>query len=165
MWRRVVLWFVAFGVAFIEHLCVGIISIMAAVHIWGRVWANTNVCFFTDNEALAHVITNQTSREPHVMALLRPLVLACLSFNINFVARHIPGRCNVLADHLSRSQVEVFRELAPWANSRLVQVPHGIPRMLRESVSQMLNASLSTASRAHYGRAWHKLATFTIHCQ
>ena len=100
--------------------------IMVAVHIWGRSWANTNVCFFTDNEALVHVITNQTSREPHIMALLRPLVLACLRFNINFVARHIPGRCNVLADHLSRSQVEVFRELAPWASSRPVQVPHSI---------------------------------------
>ena len=76
-----------------------------------------NVCFFTDNEALVHVITNQTSREAHIMALLRPLVLACLRFNINFVARHIPGRFDVLADHLSRSQVEAFRELAPWVNS------------------------------------------------
>ena len=109
------------------NICVlELYPIMAAVHIWGRVWANTNVCFFTDNEALVHVITNQTSREPHIMALLRPLVLACLRFNINFVARHIPGRFNVLADHLSRSQVEAFRELAPWANRRPVQVPHSI---------------------------------------
>ena len=38
--------------------------------------------------------------------------------------------------------------------------PRHIPRRLRESVSQMRNASLSTASRAHYGRAWHKLENF-----
>ena len=79
--------------------------------------------FFTDNEALVPVINNQTSREPHIMALLRPLVLACLRFNINFAARHIPGRFNTLADMLSRSQVDKFRELAPWANLNPVEVP------------------------------------------
>ena len=51
--------------------------IMAAVHVWGGSWSNQSVCFFTDNEALVPVINNQTSREPHIMALLRPLVLAC----------------------------------------------------------------------------------------
>ena len=97
--------------------------IMAAVHVWGGSWSNQSVCFFTDNEALVPVINNQTSREPHIMALLRPLVLACLRFNINFAARHIPGRFNTLADMLSRSQVDKFRELAPWANLKPVEVP------------------------------------------
>ena len=77
-------------------------------------WANKSVCFFTDNEALVPIINNQTSREPHVMALLRPLVLSCLRF-INFAARYIPGRTNTVADKLSRLQVDEFRQLAPWA--------------------------------------------------
>ena len=58
------------------------------------------------------ITNNQTSREPHIMALLRPLVLACLRFNINFAARHMPGRINTLVDKLSRLQVDEFRQLA-----------------------------------------------------
>ena len=100
--------------------------IMAAVHVWGEAWANKSVCFFTDNEALVPIINNQTSREPHIMALLRPLVLACLRFNINFAACHIPGRINNLADKLSRLQVDEFRQLAPWAKVNPVEVPYSV---------------------------------------
>ncbi|RLJ22836.1 hypothetical protein DJ031_00175 [bacterium endosymbiont of Escarpia laminata] len=100
--------------------------IVAAVHVWGNAWENKSVCFFTDNEALVPIINNQTSREPHIMALIRPLVLACLRFNINFAARHIPGRFNILADKLSRSQVGDFHELAPWANTSPVDIPYSV---------------------------------------
>ena len=65
--------------------------IMAAVHVWGGSWSNKSVCFFTDNEALVPMINNQTSH-----------------FNINFAARHIPGRFNTLADMLYHSQVDKF---------------------------------------------------------
>ena len=98
--------------------------IMAAVVVWSDSWANKNVCFFTDHESLVPIINNQTSRDPNIMALLRPLVLTCLRFNINFTARHIPGRYNILADKLSRSQVEEFRVLAPWAHTRPTEVPY-----------------------------------------
>ena len=100
--------------------------IVAAVQVWGHAWANKSVCFFTDNEALVPIINNQTSRDPHIMALIRPLVLACLRFNINFAARHIPGRFNILADKLSRSQVGEFHDLAPWANVNPVIVPYSM---------------------------------------
>ena len=58
----------------------------------------TVVCFFTDNEALVTIINKQTSREPSVMVLMRKLVLSCLRYNIQFTARHVPGRDNTLAD-------------------------------------------------------------------
>ena len=100
--------------------------IMAAVHVWGEAWANKSVYFSTDNEALVPIIYNQTSREPHIMALLRPLVLAYLRFNTNFAANHIPGRNNTLADKLSRLQVDEFRQLAPWAKVNSVEVPYSV---------------------------------------
>ena len=99
---------------------------MVAVHVWGSVWAYQSICFFTDNAALVPIINKQTSREPHIMALLRPLVLACLRFNINFTASHIPGRCNILADKLSRLQVDEFSVLAPWATASPREVPYHI---------------------------------------
>ena len=102
--------------------------IVAAVEVWGSAWANKSVCFRTDNEALVPVINKQTSREPHIMDLIRRLVLTCLSFNINFMARHVPGQANILADKLSRGQVYEFRNLAPGVDVMPTQLPaHCLP--------------------------------------
>ncbi|KAK2159806.1 hypothetical protein NP493_1687g00007 [Ridgeia piscesae] len=72
------------------------------------------------------------------MALIRPLVLACLRFNINFAARHIPGRFNILADKLSRSQVGEFHDLAPWANVNPFHDSLCLPTQLPVCVPMML---------------------------
>ena len=40
--------------------------------------------------------------------------------------RQIPGRCNILADKLSRLQVDEFRVLAPWATASPREVPYHI---------------------------------------
>ena len=93
------------------------------------------------------IINKQTSREPHIMALIRPLVLACLCFNINFTARHIPGRINTLADKLSSTGT--MGRSQPAGNS-LQYLPSGL-------VSRLLEAS---STRAHYQRALGKLVTF-----
>ena len=100
--------------------------IMVAVEIWGTAGANCSVCFFTDNESLVSVINKQTSKEPSVMVLLRRLILTCLRYNIHFIAQHVPGRYNTLADKLSRSQIVEFRALAPWVNQHPTPVPFHI---------------------------------------
>ena len=91
--------------------------IVAAVSVWGDRWENKSVCFYTDNQSLVAILNAQTSRETKVVILIRPLVLVCLCYNINFSACHIPGRYNTLADKLSRSQLQEFRALAPWADA------------------------------------------------
>lgn len=53
---------------------------------------------------LVHNINKQTSKEKSIMRLIRRLVLATLSYNIHFRAKHIPGKHNVTADRLSRFQ-------------------------------------------------------------
>ena len=97
--------------------------IVAAVAVWGYKWKNKKICFFTDNEALVAVINKQSSRERHAMTLLRKLVLYCLKSNIYFIAKHVPGSNNVLADKLSRLQLAEFRQLAPWAEETPVMIP------------------------------------------
>ena len=74
---------------------------------------NQSILFFTDNEALVHVINKQSCRDKTLMVFVRKLVSICLDNNILFRAKHIPGTHYTLADCLSRLQVQTFQKLAP----------------------------------------------------
>ena len=69
--------------------------------------------FFSDNEAVVHVINKQSCKDKLLMFFVRKLVLICLRLNIVFKVKHVPGVHNRLADSLSRLQVETFKALAP----------------------------------------------------
>lgn len=97
--------------------------IILSVEIWGPLWKNHAILFFTDNEALVSVINKQTSQVGQVMRMVRHLVLRCLQYNILFKAKHIPGKKNILADCLSRFQVEQFFKLAPKAQNKPRSIP------------------------------------------
>ena len=100
--------------------------IVIAVHIWGPIMADKRIIVFSDNAAVVDIINNQTSKHQSIMVLLRDLVLSCLTHDIIFQARHIPGLINSSADYISRSQVTKFEELSPEAD----QFPNPIPENL-----------------------------------
>ena len=108
-----------FNITFLE-----LYPIVLAVHIWAPRWKNHSILFYTDNLALVSIINNQTSKNPHIMKLLRVLILACLQNNILFQGRHIRGCKNVLADCLSRLEVDRFRQLSPGSSPHPEQIPH-----------------------------------------
>ena len=86
--------------------------IVVALSTWSSELRNKRVLFFTDNESVVHVINKQTTKDTKMLALLRTMVLICLRNNIFFRARHIQGVKNVLADSLSRLQVDKFRTVS-----------------------------------------------------
>ena len=83
------------------------------VQMWVDSLANKRVLFFTDNDGTVHVINLRTSKNRELLYLRRQLVLACLRHNVLFTARHIQGKKNILADSLSRLQMERFKTLTP----------------------------------------------------
>jgi len=87
--------------------------IVLSVMLWGNMMRNQRITFFTDNEALVHVINKCSCRDQTLMAFVRKLVLACLQYNILFRAKHVPGVHNEIADSLSRLQIDRFRCIAP----------------------------------------------------
>ena len=97
--------------------------IVVAVHCWGSELANRKVMFRTDNVAVVHIINKQSSRCDLIMHLLHLFVCQCLRYNITFKARHVPGIHNVIADSLSRFQVERFRAAAPQAELVMTPIP------------------------------------------
>ena len=103
--------------------------IVLAVETWGHMLCNKRLILHTDNSALVPIITNQTSKNPLIMILVRRLVLKCLSCNIILSAEHIAGAKNSIADALSRFQMERFRILAPHAVSNATSIPP-LPKMM-----------------------------------
>ena len=91
--------------------------------IWGHRFQNQTIEFHTDNLGLISVINKCSSPKPHIMCLVRGLVLAMLRFNFVFYAIHVPGVQNVLADALSREQIGRFRSLHPRAERDPVFIP------------------------------------------
>jgi hypothetical protein len=87
--------------------------IVLGLYLWGHKMANHSILFFTDNEALVHVINKQSCKDKALMFFVRKLVLVCLNHNILFKAKHIPGTYNRLADLLSRFQVQTLKREAP----------------------------------------------------
>ncbi|PFX27327.1 hypothetical protein AWC38_SpisGene7982 [Stylophora pistillata] len=99
--------------------------IILILHLWGHDVQNQKILFFTDNEALVHVINKQSSRDKNMMFFVRRLVLVRLEKNICFEAKHIPGVHNVLADALSRLKLQTFKQLAPaYMNVHPTEIPY-----------------------------------------
>ena len=88
--------------------------IVLALEIWGHLLRNNRIIFRTDNQAVVAIINKQTSKDIHVMVLVRRLVSSALKFNIQFKAEHIYGYTNVVADKLSRLKFQEARNYAPW---------------------------------------------------
>ena len=60
-----------------------------AVHIWSNRLANERIILHSDNQALAPIINQQSSKDTAIMCPVRKLVITCLRFSIVFQVQHI----------------------------------------------------------------------------
>ena len=97
--------------------------LVIAIGLFGKFLANHSIVCMTDNAAVVNIVNRSTSRNRTIMKLVRRLVLACLRFNILFRSRHVPGYQNIIADHLSRLQIDKARQKAPWLDATPVPIP------------------------------------------
>lgn len=97
--------------------------IVLAIEVWGNLFRNHKVLFFSDNDAVVNIINKQTCKDKQLMVLVRRLVLSALKHNILFRAKHIPGKHNVIADGLSRFQFQTVFKKAPWLDKTQTELP------------------------------------------
>lgn len=98
-------------------------AILVAIHLWRNELVNKHIILYTDNIACSQVWVSGASKDPNMMRFLRPLFFMCASHNICLVLHHIPGHFNALADYLSRSQIQKFRDAHPRADLEPVTLP------------------------------------------
>ena len=100
--------------------------IVLALELWGHLLKNHKVVFFSDNEAVVYVIQKKTSHCKHMMRLLRRLVLVALYHNVEFTSKNVPGKKNVVADSLSRFDVQGARKLSPGLEPSPQTIPNSL---------------------------------------
>ena len=66
-----------------------LLQIVLAVANRGHEWAHRNVLVRCDNEAVVHVICQQTGHDPGLMHLLRCMHFFSARFDINVSAEHV----------------------------------------------------------------------------
>ena len=106
------------SIAFME-----LVPIVTAVCVWSQTWCRKRICFHSDNQSTVNIIKKGRSKSPLIMKLMRRLTISCAMGNFTVVASFLPGRFNLLADWLSRSQINKFRALAPRAEQLPTPVP------------------------------------------
>ncbi|VDI32332.1 Hypothetical predicted protein [Mytilus galloprovincialis] len=97
--------------------------IVVAAVLWGKEWCGKRILFYCDNLATVHIIAKGRSKETNIMKLMRKLTMCAATYNFAVYSEHLPGKSNVIADALSRLQMNKFRLLAPLAEATATPCP------------------------------------------
>ncbi|CAG2187341.1 unnamed protein product [Mytilus edulis] len=77
-------------------------SVALAVKRWAQNWRGKRIIVYCDNAATVSCINKCTSKNAILMSFLRELFWLSATYNFHIIAKHVPGKENVLADHISR---------------------------------------------------------------
>ena len=101
-----------------------LLPIVFACGVWGPAWQNSQVLVQCDNQGAVAVVNSGYSKVQAIMHLLRCLFFIRARFNIYLRAMYIPGEGNVLADAISRDNLDIlFAQVPRAAVSRTILPP------------------------------------------
>ena len=107
--------------------------LLQAILMWGHKWVDKHVVFHIDNQVDIQVLENDMNRSPHVMTVLRMIVMLAAQLKFSYSSSWLPSSVNALADCASCYMYTSLFSLDPYLN-RQPTSPHpqtvGIRRML-----------------------------------
>ena len=118
-----------------------LLPILIASAIWGTYWKGHRVQAFCDNTAAVAAINNRTSKDRHMMHMLRCLFFIEAYHQFQLTACHISGTSNKLADNLSRNQMESFHNKFRTANANPSLIPNSLLQWLLDPVGDWTSPS------------------------
>ena len=78
------------------------LNIVVALKIWAHQWAIKKIRIKCDNMAVVEVLLTGKTKNIMLATCARNIWMLTALFNISIHIEHIPGKCNVIADLLSR---------------------------------------------------------------
>ncbi len=98
-------------------------AILVACIVWGSQWHRKRVLFHCDNLSVVHLWRSGLSKNPDLMQLARQMFFVAACNNFHITVTHIAGVDNCIADALSRFHMQVFRSIAPEADTTSTPIP------------------------------------------
>ena len=126
-----------------------LVPIAIAAAIWGPEWSTESIEVKCDNAAVVAVLNSGNSRNPELMHFMRCLSFFMAKFQFTLRASHIAGSKNVLADALSRNNVDQFLLLHPQASRRPAPIP--------QELVDLLIVSRPDWTSSHWTRLWSSI--------
>ena len=71
--------------------------------------------FYCDNESVVQIVNSGASRDDIIMDLVGELFLVAAKNDFRIYASHVAGKKNLIADSLSRFNLQEFFRLVPGA--------------------------------------------------
>ena len=78
------------------------INILVALKVWHLQWAGHRVLIHCDNQAVVSVLNTGKSRDHFLSKIARNIFMSLSACNIDLQVVHVAGKCNTVADLLSR---------------------------------------------------------------
>ncbi len=101
-----------------------LVPIYLAYRLWSSELQHSKILFFVDNMSVKWALHNHTSHDKIMMKMIRVMIKLSVKHDIIFDSQHIPGRHNLIADALSRFQVQKALTWAPWLHKDPSTLPH-----------------------------------------
>ena len=98
--------------------------IFVAFHLFGHRWENHTVLVLSDNYSVVNILSKLSSRDKHIMVLVREMVSIMVRYNFKVRPQHLPGVSNLIADKISRLQD--ISSVFPLADAAATPVPRSL---------------------------------------
>lgn len=85
--------------------------ILVAMELWGACFANRRIFSRNSNKGVLFAVNCLSSSSLLVIKVLRQTVFLCLKYNVWLKAKYTPGRLNVIADSVSRFQMDRYFQM------------------------------------------------------
>lgn len=105
-----------------------LVPVVFSAALWGRLWSGKLVCYHSDNMGVVSLLSKYSSPIPALMHLVRCLLFYAAYFKFQFVAQHVPGSANLVADAISRNNLSLFSLLVPQTPQ--MEIPQSLADLL-----------------------------------
>ncbi len=132
-----------------------LLPIVLACILWGEVWRGCRVTAHCDNMAVVEVVNSGYSRDSVMVQLLRILFFVKARWEVEVKAVHVPGQRNILADALSRKNLQLFFSQDPGASRTPVRIPTQLVELLVIAQPDWMSPAWSQQLTDSLWQGWH----------
>ena len=86
------------------------LNVLVALRLWGKHLKGKVVQIHCDNFAVVNVLNTGRGRDPYLLAVARNICMLSAQGDIRLQVVHVLGKCNVIADLLSRWYTSINRK-------------------------------------------------------